>query len=92
MAESSYFRDFRRDGRSVQKSKKMSRDKLSYYISLRGALAACLYHIMVSSDQKSLTELGESLIKSTFDGNYICMRELFDEGVTLDYKSKVKVS
>eukprot|EP01036_Dinobryon_divergens_P034198 gene34197-44181_t len=43
---------------------------------------------MVSSDQKSLTELGESLIKSTFDGNYVCMRELFDEGVTLDYKSK----
>jgi len=38
---------------------------------------------------KTYEELGEALLKSTFDGNHMTMRELFDQGVTLDYKSKV---
>ena len=38
---------------------------------------------------KTYVELGEALLKSAFDGNYMTMRELFDQGVTLDYKSKV---
>ena len=38
---------------------------------------------------RTLEDIGDALLKSSMEGNFVVVQSLIDEGAPLDYKSKV---